>query len=40
MICEQEIVKDKQGPAQGPARGVDQLVRGYDPSVVLPEEAG
>ena len=40
MIREQEVVKYEEGPAQGPSRGVDQLVRGRDPSVFFPQEAG
>ena len=39
MIREQEVVKDKEGPAQGPTRGIYQLVRRDGPWVVFPEEA-
>ena len=40
MIREQEVVKNEQGPTQGPTRSVDQLVREHYPRVVFPKEAG
>ena len=39
MIREQEVVKDEEGPTQGPTRGIDQLVRRHYMWVVLPKEA-
>ena len=40
MIREQEVVKDEQGPAQGPTRSVDQLVGECYLWVIFPKEAG
>lgn len=38
MIRKQEVVKHKQGPAQGPTRSIHQFVRSHDVWVVFPQE--
>lgn len=40
VIGEQEVVKDEEGSAQGPTRGIYQLARQNRPWVVFPDEAG
>ena len=39
MIREQQVVKDEEGPTQGPTRDVDQLARTHGPRVIFPNEA-
>ena len=39
VIREQEVVKDEEGPAQGPTRNFDKLFRRHDPWIIFPKEA-